>query len=168
MNVSSHGWGVTFKMVCRNYYRERFKKWREYNKNKKPHHNKKKVVNICWDGNMGKIPGADKNSLDSIEYKGRRIHLYGHLNANIGYGWKKGKAVYIDMIDAKFVIENYGTTIAYHFTTLEKLVQKVQILKEEAVVVVMPAPKPTIHHFDIEAYRNEPQYNFHEEKISGQ
>jgi hypothetical protein len=109
--------------------------------------------NKLWDG---KMPQVNRTEKEFLLYQDRKCFLYGKMNCDIGYGCNTGKDVYYDEREEKFIMEYFGTVIAYHYKSISKLVDK-----NETPKAIVKSIQTTTSKFDIAKYLAEPEPNFH-------
>lgn len=150
-----------------------------------------KILNHVWDG---KMPQTHKDEMNGHQnsftiHNGNKCMMYGKLNCRIGYGAEIGQSVYYDSVNDKLILEYAGTKISYHYSTLNKMVDKNEYkpkakFKKETVlknaISQMPlqikapkifefseltTPKESViiekSKFSIEDYNKQPEPNFH-------
>ena len=98
------------------------------------------------------------NAKKFIIYQNRECLLFGALNIDAGC-LKEGDPVYYDTKEDKFVLEYFGTQIAYYYNSLKKFVTQNQY--SDAVKVITENNKLPGNKFDIEKWKQEPEPNFH-------
>lgn len=74
-----------------------------------------------------------------IIWNNRKCFLYGRLNRTIGFGSAIGEKIYYDKQEEKFIFQYAKVIIAYNLDTLNKFVDKTEVLKSEKIKKISSA-----------------------------